>query len=69
MATPKRALARKYQQRGKAALQGEKPVRTTLMIKEEVDTAVEICAAVERRQKSEVVNDALTAYLRKRGHL
>jgi hypothetical protein len=39
------------------------------MIKEEVDVAVEVCAAVERRQKSEVVNDALTAYLKKKGHL
>lgn len=69
MPTPKRALARKGQQREKSSPEDDKPVRTTLMIKEKVDTAVEICAAIERRQKSEVVNEALTVYLTKRGHL
>ena len=69
MSTPKRALARKDQSRDNASPQGNKPIRTTLMIKEEVDVAVEVCAAVERRQKSEVVNDALTTYLKKKGHL
>lgn len=69
MATSKGALLRKGLHRGKSSPQDEKPVRTTLMIKEEVDTAVEVCAALERRQKSAVVNDALTVYLRKRGLL
>jgi hypothetical protein len=68
MATPKRALARNPQDRGKSQPQGDK-IRTTLMLHEEVDIAVEVCAAKERKQKSEVVNEALTDFLKKRGHL
>lgn len=68
MAATKRALARKTQDQVKSQPQGDK-IRTTLMIHEEVDIAVEVCAARERKQKSEVVNDALTDYLKKRGHL
>ncbi|HXQ32958.1 MAG TPA: hypothetical protein VN843_02930 [Anaerolineales bacterium] len=38
-------------------------LRTTLLISENIDRMVEVCAAVEGKQKSEVVNEALAAYL------
>jgi hypothetical protein len=68
MSTPKRALAQKQQAREKNQSTGDK-IRTTLILNERVDIAVEVCAALERKQKSDVVNEALTEYLRKRGHL
>lgn len=45
-----------------ALLDGPK-MRTTLLISEGLDQMVEVCAAVERRQKSEIVNEALAEYL------
>ena len=45
-----------------ALLEGPK-LRTTLLISENIDRMVEVCAAVERKQKSEVVNEALAFYL------
>jgi hypothetical protein len=38
-------------------------LRTTLLISEDLDRMVEVCAAVEGKQKSEIVNEALAAYL------
>jgi len=38
-------------------------LRTTLLISEGLDHMVEVCAAVEKRQKSEIVNEALAEYL------
>jgi hypothetical protein len=38
-------------------------LRTTLLISEDIDRMVEICAAVEGKQKSEIVNEALAQYL------
>lgn len=49
-------------------LEGPK-TRTTLLISVGLDRMVEVCAAVERRQKSEVVNEALAAYLEKKPEL
>lgn len=46
---------------GAALTEGPK-LRTTLMISEDIDRMVEVCAAVEGKQKSEVVNEALAAY-------
>lgn len=68
MATPKRALAHKQLVQEKNQTTGDK-IRTTLILNEEVDIAVEVCAAKERKQKSDVVNEALTVFLKKRGHL
>ena len=68
MSTPKRALAQKQNAQGKNQPAGGK-IRTTLIINEKVDVAVEVCAAVERKLKSDVVNEALTEFLKKRGHL
>ena len=68
MSTPKRALARKQPLQQKNQTTGDK-IRTTLILNEEVDIAVEVCAARERKQKSDVVNEALTDFLKKRGHL
>ncbi len=68
MSTPKRALAPKQLAREKNQSVGEK-IRTTLILTEQVDIAVEVCAAIERKQKSDVVNEALTEFLKKRGHL
>lgn len=47
---------------GNGLLDGPK-MRTTLLISEDIDRMVEVCAAVEGKQKSEVVNEALAAYL------
>lgn len=68
MSTPKRALAQKQSAQANNQTAGSK-IRTTLIINEEVDVAVEVCAAKERKQKSDVVNEALTVFLRKKGHL
>ena len=38
-------------------------LRTTLLISENIDRMVEVCAAVEGKQKSEIVNEALAQYL------
>jgi hypothetical protein len=43
-------------------LKGPK-MRTTLLISEGLDHMVEVCAAVEKRQKSDIVNEALAEYL------
>jgi hypothetical protein len=43
---------------------GEGPkLRTTLLISEDIDRMVEVCAAVEGKQKSQIVNEALVQYL------
>lgn len=44
-------------------------LRTTLLISEDLDRMVEVCAAVERKQKSEIVNAALAAYLKDKKEL
>jgi hypothetical protein len=44
-------------------------MRTTLLISEDLDRMVEVCAAVERKQKSEIVNDALALYLKDKSEL
>lgn len=44
-------------------------MRTTLLISEDLDRMVEVCAAVERKQKSEIVNAALAAYLKDKKEL
>jgi hypothetical protein len=49
-------------------LEGPK-TRTTLLISVGLDRMVEVCAAVERRQKSEIVNEALAAYLENKPEL
>jgi hypothetical protein len=41
-------------------------VRTTLLISERLDMMVEVCAAMERKQKSDIVNEALAEYLNKK---
>lgn len=46
-------------------LEGPK-LRTTLLISENIDRMVEVCAAVEGKQKSEVVNEALAEYLNRK---
>jgi hypothetical protein len=46
----------------RSLLDGPK-LRTTLLISEDIDRMVEVCAAVEGKQKSEVVNEALAEYL------
>ena len=38
--------------------------RTTLLISKDIDRMIAVCAAMERRQKSEIVNEALAAYLK-----
>lgn len=43
--------------------------RTTLLIAEDLDRMIEVCAAVERKQKSEIVNAALAAYLENKSEL
>ncbi len=68
MSTPKRALAPKQQMQTKNQPIGDK-IRTTLILSEQVDIGIEVCAAKERKQKSDVVNEALTEFLKKRGHL
>ncbi|MDQ3802711.1 MAG: hypothetical protein M3416_02510 [Acidobacteriota bacterium] len=68
MSTPKRALTQKQQAQEKNQSTGDK-IRTTLILSEQVDIAVEVCAARERKQKSDVVNEALTEFLKKKGHL
>lgn len=68
MSTPKRALSQKREAQGKNQPADAK-IRTTLILNEQVDIAVEVCAAMERKQKSDVVNEALTEFLKKRGHL
>jgi hypothetical protein len=68
MSTPKRAFIQKQTAPEKNQSTGEK-IRTTLILNESVDIAVEVCAAKERKQKSDVVNEALTEFLKKRGHL
>lgn len=44
-------------------------MRTTLLISENLDRMVEVCAAVERRQKSDIVNTALAEYLKDKKEL
>jgi len=44
-------------------LQDGPKLRTTLLISEDIDRMVEVCAAIEGKQKSEVVNEALAQYL------
>jgi hypothetical protein len=44
-------------------LQSGPKLRTTLLISENIDRMVEVCAAVEGKQKSEVVNEALAQFL------
>jgi hypothetical protein len=68
MSTPKRALAQKQQAQKKEQTTSEK-IRTTLILNEQVDIGIEVCAAMERKQKSDIVNEALTEFLKKRGHL
>ncbi|HEY9405718.1 MAG TPA: hypothetical protein VIQ24_23915 [Pyrinomonadaceae bacterium] len=68
MSTPKRAFTQKQPAQGKNQSTGDK-IRTTLILNEQVDIAVEVCAAKERKQKSDVVNEALTEFLKNRGHL
>jgi len=68
MSTPKRAFAQKQTPPAKNQSTGDK-IRTTLILSEQVDIAVEVCAAKERKQKSDVVNEALTEFLKSRGHL
>jgi hypothetical protein len=46
----------------RSLMEGPK-MRTTLLITENIDRMVEVCAAVEGKQKSEVVNEALAQYL------
>jgi hypothetical protein len=48
---------------------GGRKLRTTLLISEDLDRMVEVCAAVERKQKSEIVNAALAAYLKDKKEL
>jgi hypothetical protein len=43
--------------------------RTTLLISKDLDRLVEVCAAVERRQKSEIVNEALAEYMKDKKEL
>ena len=49
-------------------LEGPK-TRTTLLISTGIDRMVEVCAALEGRQKSEIVNQALAEFLKKRDGL
>lgn len=44
-------------------LQDGPKLRTTLLISENLDRLVEVCAALEGKQKSEVVNEALATFL------
>jgi hypothetical protein len=43
-------------------------VRVTLVIPETVDKTIELCKALEGRQKNEIVTEALTHYLRNKGY-
>jgi hypothetical protein len=45
-------------------LQNGPKLRTTLLISEHIDRWVEVCAAVEGKQKSEIVNQALYEFLK-----
>jgi hypothetical protein len=51
---------------GTAALLDGPKLRTTLLISQDLDRMVEVCAAVEGKQKSEVVNEALAEYLNRK---
>lgn len=44
-------------------------MRTTLLISQEIDRMVEVYAAMAQRQKSDIVNEALTQYLRDKEEL
>jgi 6-phosphogluconolactonase/glucosamine-6-phosphate isomerase/deaminase len=45
-------------------IQNGPKLRTTLLISEHIDRWVEVCAAVEGKQKSEIVNQALYEFLK-----
>jgi hypothetical protein len=55
-------MAKSHNSPSRSLLDGPK-LRTTLLISEDIDRMVEVCAAVEGKQKSEVVNEALAMYL------
>jgi hypothetical protein len=46
----------------------ENKVRVTLLLPKTVDRTVELCAALENLQKTEIVTEALKQYLRSKGY-
>src|SRR4051794_24177419 len=50
-------------------IMGGPKTRTTLLISTGIDRMVEVCAALEGRQKSEIVNQALAEFLSKHAGL